>query len=137
MPAERRTRPRRKPRAPAGEAVDGPIRKVLPLEQRNPEGLPGVNKIKNQLRQTRRLLAKVCSHPVCLSSGISSSVTGSELCNPRIANHVQDNLEPALRVQTQRRLTALEADLSSAEKRGVEQKNGAKYHAVSYLAYLI
>ncbi|WVQ96505.1 hypothetical protein IAU59_003610 [Kwoniella sp. CBS 9459] len=44
----------------------------------------------------------------------------------------KDNLEPGLRVQTQRRLTSLEADLANAEKREVEKKNGAKYHMVKF-----
>ncbi|KAL1413172.1 18S rRNA maturation protein [Vanrija albida] len=44
----------------------------------------------------------------------------------------KDNLEPSLRVQTQRRLAALEADLATAQKRDVERKNGAKYHAVKF-----
>lgn len=35
-------------------------------------------------------------------------------------------------MNTQRRLTALEADLALAEKRAVEKKNGEKYHAVKF-----
>lgn len=42
----------------------------------------------------------------------------------------KDNLEPALRVQTERRLTSLQADLAKAEHRTVERKNGEKYHMV-------
>nr|KIR44760.1 rRNA-processing protein EFG1 [Cryptococcus bacillisporus CA1280] len=42
----------------------------------------------------------------------------------------KENLEPGLRVSTQRRLTSLEADLAAAERREVEKKNGAKYHKV-------
>ncbi|WVR06495.1 hypothetical protein IAU60_003526 [Kwoniella sp. DSM 27419] len=44
----------------------------------------------------------------------------------------KDTLEPGLRVQTQRRLTSLEADLAAAEQREVEKKNGAKYHMVKF-----
>lgn len=40
-------------------------------------------------------------------------------------------MEPGLRIQTQRRLTSLQADLAKAEKRDVEKKNGEKYHMVS------
>jgi hypothetical protein len=43
-----------------------------------------------------------------------------------------ENLEPGLRIQTQRRLTALEADLAHAEKRNIEKKNGGKYHMVKF-----
>ncbi|KAK1925884.1 rRNA-processing protein EFG1 [Papiliotrema laurentii] len=44
----------------------------------------------------------------------------------------KENLEPGLRIQTQRRLTALEADLAHAEKRNIEKKNGGKYHMVKF-----
>ncbi|WVO24967.1 rRNA-processing protein EFG1 [Cryptococcus decagattii] len=44
----------------------------------------------------------------------------------------KENLEPGLRVSTQRRLTSLEADLAAAERREVEKKNGAKYHKVKF-----
>ena len=43
---------------------------------------------------------------------------------------LQDNLEPGLRIVTQRRLTSLQADLNRAKVREVEKKNGAKYHMV-------
>jgi hypothetical protein len=48
-------------------------------------------------------------------------------------SHVQENLAPALRVQTERRLTSLQADLAKAEHRTVERKNGERYHMVSPL----
>lgn len=48
----------------------------------------------------------------------------------------QEGLEPSLRIATQRRVTALEADLAAAEKRDVEKKNGAKYHAVSQVTFI-
>ena len=44
----------------------------------------------------------------------------------------QDNLQPGLRIQTQRRLTSLENDLGKAERRNVEKKNGGKYHMVKF-----
>ncbi|KAI5453290.1 18S rRNA maturation protein [Naganishia albida] len=69
--------------------------------QSNASGLPGVSKIKSQIRQTTRLLSK-------------------------------DNLAPALRVQTERRLTSLQADLTKAEHRTVERKNGERYHMVKF-----
>ncbi|BEJ14131.1 hypothetical protein CspHIS471_0313050 [Cutaneotrichosporon sp. HIS471] len=44
----------------------------------------------------------------------------------------KENIEPSLRISTQRRVAALEADLLVAEKRDVEKKNGAKYHAIKF-----
>ncbi|ODN93421.1 rRNA-processing protein EFG1 [Cryptococcus wingfieldii CBS 7118] len=44
----------------------------------------------------------------------------------------KDNLDPGLRVNTQRRLASLEADLAAAERRELEKKNGAKYHKVKF-----
>ncbi|ORY25952.1 hypothetical protein BCR39DRAFT_542702 [Naematelia encephala] len=44
----------------------------------------------------------------------------------------KDTLDPGLRVQTERRLKSLEADLARAERRGVEKKNGEKYHMVKF-----
>lgn len=45
---------------------------------------------------------------------------------------LQDNLEPGLRISTQRRLTSLEADLARAEQRDVAKKNGGKYHMIKF-----
>ncbi|WRT67951.1 uncharacterized protein IL334_004925 [Kwoniella shivajii] len=78
-----------------------PTHKIPTVEQRSSDAIPGLSKLKGQIRQTKRLLAK-------------------------------ETLEPGLRVQTQRRLTSLEADLASALKRDVEKKNGAKYHMVKF-----
>ncbi|GMK53452.1 hypothetical protein CspeluHIS016_0100380 [Cutaneotrichosporon spelunceum] len=44
----------------------------------------------------------------------------------------KETLEPSLRIATQRRVAALEADLAAAERRDVEKKNGAKYHAIKF-----
>ncbi|WVW84876.1 hypothetical protein I302_106911 [Kwoniella bestiolae CBS 10118] len=104
-----RSSPYKKPK-PATTAQDGeaagpsrprPSHKIPTTEQRSGDALPGISKLKGQIRQTKRLLAK-------------------------------DTLEPGLRVQTQRRLTSLEADLANAMKRDVEKKNGAKYHMVKF-----
>ncbi|GFZ45005.1 rRNA-processing protein EFG1 [Saitozyma sp. JCM 24511] len=92
------------PRQPrAGPSTLPGTHRAKSLAQRDPEGLPGVSKIKASIRQTKRFLAK-------------------------------DNLEPGLRVQTQRRLTSLMADLERAERRGVEKKFGARYHKVCYMS---
>lgn len=90
--------------------------------QSNASGLPGVSKIKSQIRQTTRLLSKVSSS-VCSDSSAANAQA--------VLFNVQDNLAPALRVQTERRLTSLQADLAKAEHRTVERKNGERYHMVS------
>jgi hypothetical protein len=54
------------------------------------------------------------------------------LVSLRAVAHRQENLEPGLRITTERRLVSLEADLANALKRDVEKKNGAKYHQVKF-----
>ena len=44
----------------------------------------------------------------------------------------QPDLEPGLKVQTERRLESLQADLARAERRDTEKKIGAKYHMVKF-----
>ena len=63
--------------------------------------LPGVQKIKAALRQTRRLLAK-------------------------------DTLAADVRVATERRLRALEADLARAEQARLERAMAARYHKIKF-----
>ncbi|KAI0774886.1 hypothetical protein BD413DRAFT_450194, partial [Trametes elegans] len=63
--------------------------------------LPGVQKLKAALRQTRRLLAK-------------------------------DTLAADVRVATERRLRALEADLAKAERARVERALAARYHKIKF-----
>ncbi|RPD68984.1 hypothetical protein L226DRAFT_540154 [Lentinus tigrinus ALCF2SS1-7] len=63
--------------------------------------LPGVQKIKAALRQTRRLLAK-------------------------------DTLAADVRVATERRLKALEADLARAEQARLERTLATRYHKVKF-----
>lgn len=65
------------------------------------ESLPGVQKIKSSLRQTRRLLAK-------------------------------ESLAADVRVETERRLKALEADLARAETARKERTYAMKYHKVKF-----
>jgi len=65
------------------------------------ESLPGVQKIKSSLRQTRRLLLK-------------------------------ENLAADVRVETERRLRALEADLAHAETARKERTYSIKYHKVKF-----
>ncbi|KAI0752801.1 hypothetical protein C8Q80DRAFT_1097781 [Daedaleopsis nitida] len=63
--------------------------------------LPGVQKLKAALRQTRRLLAK-------------------------------DKLAADVRVATERRLKALEADLAQAEQARLERTMATRYHKVKF-----
>lgn len=70
-------------------------------QSNNDDALPGVQKLKSALRQTKRLLAK-------------------------------DNLAADVRVQTERRLTALEADLTRAEQSRKERHYATKYHKVKF-----
>src|SRR6267154_4955500 len=65
------------------------------------DSLPGVQKIKSSLRQTRRLLAK-------------------------------EHLAADVRVETERRLKALEADLARAETAKKERTYAVKYHKVKF-----
>jgi hypothetical protein len=65
------------------------------------ESLPGVQKIKSSLRQTRRLLSK-------------------------------ESLAANVRVETERRLKALEADLARAETARKERTYAIKYHKVKF-----
>ncbi|KAG2037888.1 hypothetical protein BDR03DRAFT_955783 [Suillus americanus] len=69
--------------------------------QNTEESLPGVQKIKSSLRQTRRFLAK-------------------------------ENLAANVRVETERRLKALEADLARAEVARKERTYAMKYHKVKF-----
>ncbi|KAG1758709.1 hypothetical protein EDD22DRAFT_909362 [Suillus occidentalis] len=69
--------------------------------QNTEESLPGVQKIKSSLRQTRRLLAK-------------------------------ESLAADVRVETERRLKALEADLARAEMARKERTYALKYHKVKF-----
>jgi hypothetical protein len=65
------------------------------------EKIPGVQKVKSSIRQTKRLLAK-------------------------------DNLAPDTRVETERRLEALEADLVKALTAKTERSNAVRYHKVKF-----
>lgn len=92
------------------------------------DGIPGVSKLKSQIRQTTRLLAKVR-----LSRAATSDkyiMMPAAWCCLMLGH--QDTLDPQLRIQTERRLASLNADLAKAQTRGVEQKNGEKYHMVRY-----
>ncbi|KAF9463532.1 hypothetical protein BDZ94DRAFT_1192598 [Collybia nuda] len=64
-------------------------------------GVPGVQKIKSSLRQTRRLLAK-------------------------------DNLAADVRVETERRLRALEADLLQATSSRKQRALAVRYHKIKF-----
>lgn len=65
------------------------------------DALPGLQKLKSTLRQTKRLLAK-------------------------------DNLAANVRVETERRLKSLEADLARAELSRKERQHATRYHRVKF-----
>lgn len=83
-----------------------------------PEKTPGVSKLKAQLRQTRRLLAKV-------SPGLI------ELLDFPIQT-LQDNLAADVRVETERRLKSLQKDLEGAETANKERALAVRYHKVKF-----
>lgn len=70
------------------------------------DALPGVQKLKSALRQTKRFLAK-------------------------------DDLAADVRVETERRLKALEADLSRAERTRKERQYAMKYHKVKFFGEFV
>jgi len=80
--------------------------------------LPGVQKLKSSLRQTRRLLAKVRPPPVSLV-----------LC---VLSVEKDTLAADVRVETERRLKALEADIIEAESAKKERTMSVRYHKVKF-----
>jgi hypothetical protein len=114
MGPDRTNHSRKNARAGPSTVTTGP--KALSMDQRDGSGVPGVSKLKASLRQTKRLLAKV-RRELGQSEGVADR---------------QENLEPGLRITTERRLVSLEADLANALKRDVEKKNGAKYHQVKF-----
>lgn len=82
-----------------------------------PDAAPGVQKIKSSLRQTRRLLAKV---PIPVQF-------------PEIQlNSIQDNLAADVRVETERRLKSLQADLETAEVVNKERAVAVRYHKIKF-----
>lgn len=70
------------------------------------DALPGVQRLKSALRQTKRLLAK-------------------------------DNLAADVRVETERRLKALEADLARAEQSRKERQYATKYHKIKFFGEFV
>lgn len=81
MPADRHQRKKARTSAPSANAEAGPSSgpgfKVLPLEQRGADALPGVNKLKASLRQARRLLNKVGEMaPAAMEFGVCSFAGG-------------------------------------------------------------
>lgn len=78
----------------------------------------GVSKLKAQLRQTRRLLAKV-------GSGLSRISVFPVLT-------IQDNIAADVRVGTERRLKSLQKDLETAEIANKERAFAARYHKVKF-----
>ncbi|GLB37915.1 putative rRNA-processing protein Efg1 [Lyophyllum shimeji] len=88
---------------PSSSSIAGPSKRKPKRHhpQKEPTGLPGVQKIKSALRQTRRLLAK-------------------------------DNLAADVRVETERRLKTLEADLAKAQASRKERDIAVRYHKVKF-----
>lgn len=82
------------------------------------EKTPGVSKLKAQLRQTRRLLAKV--------SPTLSQISASQVPT------VQDDLAADVRVETERRLKSLQKDLEEAEIANKERALAVRYHKVKF-----
>ncbi|KAG5640486.1 hypothetical protein DXG03_008339 [Asterophora parasitica] len=76
-------------------------RRHHPQKESSSTHVPGVQKIKSALRQTRRLLAK-------------------------------DKLAADVRVETERRLKTLEADLAQAESSKKERDMATRYHKVKF-----
>lgn len=87
------------------------------------EKAAGVSKLKAQLRQTRRLLAKV------------SSVLNRMSAFP--APTFQDNLAADVRVETERRLRSLQKDLENAEVANKERTLAVRYHKVKFFGQFI
>ncbi|KZP13015.1 hypothetical protein FIBSPDRAFT_754181 [Athelia psychrophila] len=101
MPAIRTEKPSK-----VGESSSAPQkvkskRKYQPKDTHESGVLPGVQKLKAALRQTRRLLAK-------------------------------DKLAADVRVETERRMKALEADIAQAESSRTERTMSVKYHKVKF-----
>ncbi|KAJ6497418.1 hypothetical protein C8R45DRAFT_1129174 [Mycena sanguinolenta] len=94
----------------SSSAVAGPSQPKprRPKQAQQSNGTQGIQKIKSSLRQTRRLLAKVLLRPL------------------------SDNLAPDVRVETERRLKALEADLEAAEHVKKERTLAVRYHKVKF-----
>jgi hypothetical protein len=81
---------------------------------------PGVSKVKSSLRQTRRLLAKV---------RIKFPGFGQVLLTGATA---QDKLAADVRIDTERRLKALEAELVQAELANKERTIAERYHKIKF-----
>ena len=77
-----------------------------PRRSTHEDALPGVQKLKAALRQTKRLLAR-------------------------------DNLAADVRVETERRSKALEADLARAEHSRKERQYATKYHKVKFFGEFV
>lgn len=92
--------------------------------------VPGVQKIKAALRQTRRLLAKVRYFHCSL---------WKKVFNPFCLYFLQDNLAADVRVATERKQRALEIDLAEAERTRKERALAQRYHKVKFFgeSYLI
>jgi hypothetical protein len=82
------------------------------------EKSPGVSKLKAQLRQTRRLLAKVSPSPKRMSAFPVPTL--------------QDDLAADVRVETERRLKSLQNDLEKAEVANKEKALAVRYHKVKF-----
>jgi hypothetical protein len=87
-------------------------------KERLREDVPlGVSKIKSALRQTRRLLAKVC---------------GCGLLDFICTHMQQEGLGADVRIEAERKLKALEADLVVAETANKERALATRYHKIKF-----
>ncbi len=104
-----------------GSSTTKQERKKRRHNERLKEGAPlGMSKIKSALRQTRRLLSKV---------------QRSWIFNLRdlVCTHMQqDALGADVRIESERKLKALEADLAVAERANKERALATRYHKVKF-----
>jgi len=105
------------------QRADSPTTKQGSRKRRNlttpKEGAaPGVSKIKAALRQTRRLLAKV-----------RALIRRKNLHALRTQ---QEGLRADVRIEAERKLKALEADLAAGERANKERALATRYHKVKF-----
>lgn len=84
----------------------------------------GVQRLKASLRQTCRLLAKVLYTSPPLLSVLYMFIIIDYFC--------KDTLAPNVRVETERRLKSLEADIAEAQSARRERALALRYHKVKF-----
>ena len=96
---------------------------TTPSSTSAPGKTPGVSKLKAQLRQTRRLLAKVFS-----------GLNRTPVCPVPI---LQDDVAADVRVETERRLKSLQKDLEEAEIASKERMLAVRYRRVKFFGQFV